>query len=139
MTIIIFCALLISNITIYAVSDVTEKAFNSFFEKTSEENKEYEKLCDDGYIEYVYKPETTKQEEVAETFIEIKDEDDGTNETIIEKITSNTEKIMAIVYAEEKGTINVAVVTDDDKMDIRVGLIEPDDTIRYVDGSQAIT
>ena len=129
--------LLTGSMSVLAVSDdSTDSPEDPVYEISDGEDEGV--LCDDGYIEYIEYPSDDELVGMEINIGEIAYPDSsGTINSW--SISSGSSGTSGIFKAYNGGTIGVAVTVSPASKTVKVGIVQPDGTRRYVRGSAVIT
>lgn len=129
--------LLTGSMSVFAASDeTTDTPENPVYESSEEDGGI---LCDDGYIEYIEYPSSDDDlvgMEISIGEISYPDSTGGINGWSISAGSSGTS---GTFKAYNGGTISIAVNVYPGTSTVKVGIVQPDGTRRYVKGSAGIS
>ena len=144
LTLILAVAIFVSGTAVYAATGITESVLDFIFISTSKQVKEKIIVCDDGFIEY-FKNKNEYAYENTKSYIEIKCNHSYINRMITdEKTEANKELIFfKLINVEKDDRISITVNEDDinsnnERINLEVGIIEPDGSVRYIEGDDII-
>ena len=145
LALILALAILSSSIAVYAATDITETAFNYIYINSSEQIEEKIVLCDDGFAEHIIIGDE-EDLEYAHIYQEIDcDSGEARNYFTDEVLNPNYKLIyFGLMEVNSYGRVVVNVNKDDlssnaESVNLRVGIIEPNKVIRYIEGKDIIT
>ena len=95
-------------------------------------------LCDDGYIEYTEEFDADEDWDDM-VYVGTIHVDRTMGDIDYWEIAANDYATSGIFYASSGGTIGISVVASPSTSEIRVGIVQPSSSIRYVTGSGSIT
>ena len=144
LALILAAAIIISSITVYAATDITETAFNYIYINSSEQTEEEIVVCDDGFDEHII---TGSKADIE--YSKICQELDCSNgyvrkyftDDILDTNQKNIYSKLTDVYEYGRIVINMNadnIPSDDEAVKLNVGIVEPDGVIRYIEGTDII-
>lgn len=144
LTLILTVSIVTSSTAIYAATDITESVYNLIFTSSSEQIKETMIVCDDGFTEYIEYDNDIKLINT-DSYIEIECNNEIIHKAIYGERVKESSKLLffRINNIDQYDKIAVSVNVDDiesdyDEKNIEVGIIEPDGSVRYIEGDDII-
>ncbi len=146
LTLISVAAILSSSIVVYAATDITENAFNYIYINSSKQTEEEIVVCDDGFVEHIITNGKEDNIEYAQEYLELDCNKGKTRKDFFgEKINANQKFIYFMLtdvndYGRVVVNVNVDnLPSDGENIKLKVGIVEPDGVIRYIEGDDIIT
>ena len=146
LALILALAILSSSIAVYAATDITETAFNYIYINSSEQTEEKIVVCDDGFDEHIVTGIKIDDMEYAHNFLGLDCGNGKVREYFTDEILNANQKLIYFKLTNinrcGKVLINVNgenVSSNVSTVNLKVGFVEPDGAIRYIEGSDIIT
>ncbi len=146
LALILAVAILSSSIAVYAATDITETAFNYIYVNSSKQTEEKIVVCDDGFDEHIITGDKEVDLKYAQKCLELDCLNGKTREFFTDKILNADQKLIYFkltnINSCGKVLINVNgenVSSNVSTVNLKVGFVEPDGAIRYIEGSDIIT
>ena len=146
LALILSVAILSSSIAVYAATDITETAFNYIYINSSEQTEEKIVVCDDGFTEHIKVDITKDNIEDAQVYQEMDCYNGYESKNFTDEILNANQKFiyfkMTDVNDYGRIVINVNVdnlASDGEAVKLKVGIIEPDGVVRYIEGTDITT
>ena len=145
LALILSVAIITSSIAVYAATDITETAFNYIYINSSGQTEEKIVVCDDGFIEHII-TDGKEDIEYAQEYLKLDCNKGKTRKNFSGKIINANQNFIYFMLSDVNDygrvVINVNVdnlPSDSEAVKLKVGIVEPDGAIRYIEGNDIIT